>query len=45
VERGAGVYTNLMNTYPPVMLAAWNRHAEVVCQEFKGCSGGTELRN
>jgi ankyrin repeat protein len=30
VERGAEVYTNPMNTYPPVMLAAWNRHAEVV---------------
>src|SRR6516225_6928681 len=30
VDRGAEVYTNPMNTYPPVMLAAWNRHAEVV---------------
>ena len=30
VERGAEVYTNPMNTYPPVMQAAWNKHAEVV---------------
>jgi uncharacterized protein len=30
VERGAEVYTNPMNTYPPVLQAAWNKHAEVV---------------
>jgi ankyrin repeat protein len=30
VDRGAEVYTNPMNTYPPVLQAAWNRHADVV---------------
>ena len=30
VERGAEVYTNPMSTYPPVMLAAWNRHQHIV---------------
>jgi ankyrin repeat protein len=30
VERGAEVYTNPMNTYPPVIQAAWNKHSEVV---------------
>lgn len=30
VERGAEVYTNPMNTYPPVMHAAWNGHQKVV---------------
>jgi len=30
VECGAEVYTNPMNTYAPVMQAAWNKHAEVV---------------
>lgn len=30
VERGAEVYTNPMNTYPPVIQAAWNRHQNVV---------------
>jgi ankyrin repeat protein len=30
VERGAEVYTNPMSTYPPVIQAAWNKHAEVV---------------
>jgi ankyrin repeat protein len=30
VERGAEVYTNPMNTYPPVMEAAWNKHQAVV---------------
>jgi ankyrin repeat protein len=30
VERGAEVYTNPMNSYPPVIQAAWNRHQEVV---------------
>lgn len=30
VERGAEVYPNPMNTYPPVILAAWNRHQPVV---------------
>jgi ankyrin repeat protein len=30
VERGAEVYTNPMNTYPPVIQAAWNKHADVV---------------
>ncbi len=30
VERGAEVYTNPMNTYPPVIQAAWNKHRDVV---------------
>jgi ankyrin repeat protein len=30
VERGAEVYTNPWNTYPPVIQAAWNKHSEVV---------------
>jgi ankyrin repeat protein len=30
VERGAEVYTNPMNTYPPVIQAAWTKHVEVV---------------
>ncbi len=30
VERGAEVYTNPMNTYPPVVQAAWNKHTAVV---------------
>lgn len=30
VERGAEVYTNPMNTYPPVIQAAWKRHQAVV---------------
>ena len=30
VERGAEVYTNPMNSYPPVIQAAWNRHQDVV---------------
>jgi len=30
VDRGAEVYTNPMSTYPPVIQAAWNRHADVV---------------
>ena len=30
VDRGAEVYTNPMNTYPPVIQAAWNKHMEVV---------------
>ena len=30
VDRGAEVYTNPMNTYPPIIQAAWNDHAEVV---------------
>src|SRR6266550_7541087 len=30
VERDAEVYTNPMNTYPPVIQAAWNKHADVV---------------
>jgi ankyrin repeat protein len=30
VERGAEVYTNPMSTYPPVIQAKWNGHAEVV---------------
>ena len=30
VERGAEVYTNPMNTYPPVLQAAWKQHQEVV---------------
>ena len=30
VERGAEVYTNPMNTYPPVIHAAWNGHQAVL---------------
>jgi ankyrin repeat protein len=30
VARGAEVYTNPMNSYPPVIQAAWNRHQHVV---------------
>ncbi len=30
VERGAEVYTNPMNTYPPVIQAAWKGHQAVV---------------
>ena len=30
VERGAEVYTNPMNTYPPVIQAAWNHHQMIV---------------
>ena len=30
VERGAEVYTNPMNTYAPVIQAAWNDHHELV---------------
>jgi ankyrin repeat protein len=30
VERGAEVYTNPFNTYPPVIQAAWKRHQKVV---------------
>jgi ankyrin repeat protein len=30
VERGAEVYTNPMNTYPPVIHASWNGHQELV---------------
>jgi ankyrin repeat protein len=30
VERGAEVYTNPMNSYPPVMEASWNGHQAVV---------------
>jgi ankyrin repeat protein len=30
VEYGAEVYTNPMNTYAPVLQAAWHKHAEVV---------------
>lgn len=30
VARNAEVYTNPMNSYPPVIQAAWNRHQEVV---------------
>jgi uncharacterized protein len=30
VERGAEVYTNPMNTYPPVIQAAWTKHQHVV---------------
>lgn len=44
VERGAEVYTNPMNTYPPVMQAAWNEHPEVVkyfLEEIPGKAAGT----
>lgn len=30
VERGADVYTNPMNTYPPVIQAAWKGHQDIV---------------
>ncbi len=30
IERGAEVYTNPMNTYPPVIQAAWKNHQDVV---------------
>jgi ankyrin repeat protein len=30
VEHGAEVYTNPMNTYPPVIQAAWEKHQHVV---------------
>jgi len=30
VERGAEVYTNPMNTYPPVIHASWGGHQEIV---------------
>lgn len=30
IDRGAEVYTNPMNTYPPVIQAAWNKRLEVV---------------
>jgi len=30
VERGAEVYPNPMNSYPPVIHAAWNGHQEIV---------------
>lgn len=30
VQRGAEVYTNPMNTYPPVILAAWGGHQHIV---------------
>ncbi len=44
VDRGAEVYTNPMSTYPPVMLAAWNKHQEVVdyfLQEIPDRADGT----
>jgi ankyrin repeat protein len=44
VERGAEVYTNPMNTYPPVIQAAWNKHSEVVkyfLQEIPDKAAGT----
>lgn len=44
VDHGAEVYTNPMNTYPPVMEAAWNKHAEVVkyfLEEIPGKAAGT----
>jgi cytohesin len=30
VDRGAEVYTNPANTYPPVILAKWKKHQDVV---------------
>jgi ankyrin repeat protein len=44
VERGAEVYTNPMNTYPPVLQAAWNGHQDVVeyfLQEIPEKTDGT----
>jgi ankyrin repeat protein len=44
VERGAEVYTNPMNTYPPVIQAAWNKHAQVVqffLEEIPAQAAGT----
>ncbi|MBI2300991.1 MAG: ankyrin repeat domain-containing protein [Armatimonadetes bacterium] len=44
VERGAEVYTNPMNTYPPVIQAAWGKHQAVVdyfLQEIPDRADGT----
>jgi uncharacterized protein len=44
VERHAEVYTNPMNSYPPVMEAAWNRHQDIVdyfLQEIPDKADGT----
>jgi ankyrin repeat protein len=44
VERGAEVYTNPVNTYPPVMEAAWGGHQSVVdyfLQEIPDQADGT----
>ena len=44
VERGAEVYTNPFNTYPPVIEAAWKEHQEVVdyfLQEIPDRASGT----
>jgi ankyrin repeat protein len=44
VERGAEVYTNPMNTYPPVIQAAWKKHQHVVdyfLQEIPDRADGT----
>ena len=30
VQSGAEVYTNPMNSYPPVLQAAWNQHPDIV---------------
>ena len=30
VDRGSEVYTNPMASYPPVVIAAWNKHQDVV---------------
>src|SRR5262249_32870772 len=44
VARGAEVYTNPMNTYPPVIQAAWKKHQHVVdyfLQEIPDQAAGT----
>lgn len=44
VERGAEVYSNPMATYPPVVIAAWNKRQDVVdyfLQEIPDQAGGT----
>ena len=44
VERGAEVYSNPMSTYPPVIIASWNKHQPVVdyfLQEIPDKAEGT----
>ena len=44
VERGAEVYSNPMASYPPVIIAAWNKHQSVVdyfLNDIPDKAGGT----
>jgi len=44
VERGAEVYSNPMASYPPVIIAAWNKHPAIVAHflnEIPEKAGGT----